>query len=196
MRLSAWRHYLRARVQMFLRRPEAALAAYRAALAADAGCTGAAHAIAFLLAERGHYAQAETTLRQVVLAAPGNAAAWFNLGYLCERQAKTAQAIAAFNQAVSIDPKHDRAWYGLGHSQAESGNDHAAVTAFERAIQINPMAWHAWSALGRCYHRLQQPDKVHDVAAHLNCYQRRLARQLIHDTGRTDLTHLIADLRD
>ena len=196
MNLDAWRHYLRARVQLLLRSPDSALSAYRAALVSDPGCAPAAHGLAYLLAERGQYAEAELALRQTLLAAPGNATAWFNLGYLCEQQQKTDEAITAFREAVRINPKLDRAWYGLGQCYVTNHDDSAAVPAFERVIQINPMTWHAWSALGMCFHRLQQPDKVRDVATHLNCYQRRLARQLIHDTGRTDLSPMVADLRD
>lgn len=196
MNLDAWRHYLRGRLQLFLRRPDAALSAYRDALAADPACAGAAHGLAFLLAGRGQYPEAEKALRQALLAAPGNAAAWFNLGYLCDRRQNTAEAIAAFSETLRINPKHDRAWYGLGRCHAANGDDAAAVAAFEHVILIDPMNWHAWLALGMCHHRLQQPDKVHDVAAHLNRYQRRYARQLIHDTGRTDLACLVADLRN
>ena len=196
MNLDAWRHYLRARVQLLLRRPDTALAAYRDALAADRGFARAAHGLAFLLAGRKQYPEAERALRQTVQGSPGNAAAWFNLGYICDQQHKTAEAITAFSETVRLKPKFDRAWYGLGHCHVTSHNDDAAVPAFERVIQIDPMNWHAWIALGMCFHRQQQPDKVRDVAAHLNRYQRRLARQLIRDTGRTDLTYLVADLQD
>lgn len=194
MNFDAWRHYLRARLFRLLRKPEAALGACRDALKADPTFARAAHALAFLLAQDKHYAEAETALRQTVQASPGNATAWFNLGYICDQQQKTAEAIAAFSEAVRLNPKHDRAWYGLGHCQTSRHDDAAAVPAFERVIQIDPMNWHAWLALGMCFHRLQQPDKVRDVAAHINRYQRRLARQLIRDTGRADLEHLIADL--
>jgi len=195
MNLDAWRHYLRARLFQLLRKPQAAIAAYREALAADPGMARTAHALAFLLAQDKHYAAAEAALRQSMLAAPGNAAAWFNLGYICDQQQKTAEAIAAFTEAVRLRPKLDRAWYGLGHCHITLHDDAAAVPAFERVIQISPMNWHAWIALGMCYHRLGQTDKVQDVAAHINRYQRRLARQLIRDTGRADLEYLIVDLK-
>ena len=194
MNLDAWRYYLRGRAQLLLRRRPEAIAAYRDALAANPAFTRAAHALAFLLAQDKHYPEAESALRQTVQASPGDATAWFNLGYVCDQQQKTAEAIAAFSEAVRLSPKLDRAWYGLGHCLASRHDDAAAVPAFERAIQIDPMNWHAWIALGLCFHRLQQPDKVRDVAMHLNRYQRRMARQLIRESGRADLEHLIADL--
>jgi len=194
MNLDAWRHFLRARFFQLFRNPSAAVAAYREALAAAPGMAPAAHRLAWLLAGQGDDAGAEAALRQTVNASPGNAVAWFNLGYICDRQRKTDEAIAAFTEAVRLDPKLDRAWYGLGHCHTLNHHDNDAVPAFERAIQIDPMNWHAWIALGLCFHRLGEADKVRDVAMHLNRYQRRLARQLIRDTGRTDLEHLIADL--
>jgi tetratricopeptide (TPR) repeat protein len=194
MNFDAWRHYLRARLFLLLRVPDTAITACRTALAADPGMARASHLLAWLLAEQNDYTGAEAALRQALRVAPGHAAAWFNLGYLCDRQNRAPEAIAAFNEAVRLDPKLDRAWYGLGHCQALGGEDDAAVSSFERVIQIDPMNWHAWMAMGRAFHRLAQPDKVRDVAMHLNRYQRRLARELIRETGRTDLEHLVADL--
>jgi len=194
MKPDAWRRYLRARFFQLVRKPAMAIAAYRDALAADPGMARAAHRLAWLLAARGDEAGAEAALRQTVEAQPGNAVAWFNLGYLCDRRDKTDEAIAAFGESVRLDPKLDRAWYGLGHCHARNRHDTEAVPAFERVIQIDPMNWHAWIALGQCFHRLGERDKVRDVATHLNRYQRRLARQLIRETGRSDLEHLVADL--
>jgi tetratricopeptide (TPR) repeat protein len=194
MNLDAWRHYLRGRLFQLLRNLPAAIASYRDALVADPAFARAAHNLAFLLAQDNRYAEAESALRVATRHNPVNANAWFNLGYLCDRQQKIAEAITAFSEAVRLNPKLDRAWYGLGHCHAMNQDDAIAVPAFERAIQIDPMNWHAWIAMGMCFHRLEQPDKVRDVAMHLNRYQRRLARQLIRDTGRSDLEHLIADL--
>jgi len=195
MNFDAWRHYLRARLYQLIRKPSAAIGAYRDALATDPALSRASYALAFLLAQDKHFALAETALRQGIAASPGDGAAWFNLGYLCDQQHKTAEAISAFTEAVRLRPKLDLAWYGLGHCLARQQDDAAAVPAFERVIQISPMNWHAWMALGLCHHRLGQTDKVRDVVTHINRYQRRMARQLIRDTGRTDLEHLIADLK-
>ena len=194
MNYDAWRHYLRGRLFQSLRNPAVAIASYRDALTIEPAFARAAHALAFLLAQGNQFAEAESALRVTLHHNPENASAWFNLGYVCDRQQHTAEAISAFMEAVRLNPKLDRAWYGLGHCHASNRDDALAVPAFERVIQIDPMNWHAWMAMGMCFHRLRQSDKVRDVAMHLNRYQRRLARQLIRDTGRSDLEHLIADL--
>jgi tetratricopeptide (TPR) repeat protein len=194
MNLDAWRHRLRARLYEFLRRPGKAIAEYRMSLDLDPASAQATRALAFLLASRGQYAEAERCFHAALRLEPERATTWFNLGFMLDKQQQPAKAIEAFQEAVRLNSKLDRAWYGLGHCHTSLHDDTAAVADFERVIQIEPMNWHAWVALGMCFHRLQQPDKVRDVAAHINRYQRRLARQLIRDTGRTDLEHLIADL--
>ena len=127
--------------------------------------------------------------------APRNAAAWFNVGYVCDQQHNTEAARAAFEEAVRLDPKLDHAWYGLGLCHGTRGDHAAAVHAFERVIQLEPMNWHAWYELGMAQHRAYQPDKVKSVVEHLNRYDRHRARKLILDTERSDLAHLVADLR-
>lgn len=191
----AWRHYLLARLWQRLRRTEAAMAAYRTALAADPGFTRAAHGLAYLLGAQQRYAEAERMLRQVLQRSPNDAAAWFNLGFVCDQQHDTDAARAAFAEAVRLDPKLDHAWYGLGLCHSACGDHAAAAAAFERTIQLQPMNWYAWYELGMTHHHLQQTDRVRDVVEHLNRYDRHRARKLIQDTGRSDLLHLVADLR-
>jgi tetratricopeptide (TPR) repeat protein len=195
MNLDAWRHYLRARLLRAFKQPEAALAAYRDALSADPGFARAAHALAYLLAALGHNNDAEAAFRRVVELAPRNSTAWFNLGFLYDKSHKTAEAIDAFREAVRLEPKFDRAWYGLGMALAARGEHHDAAQSFERAVQLQPMNPHAWYQLGMAWHTLHDQDKVKGVVEHLHRFNRHMASQLIHDTGRTDLAHLVSDLQ-
>ncbi len=196
MNLVAWRHYLRARLFRLLRRPHDAVAEYRLALAADRGFARAAHALAYLLASQNRTDEAVQALRDVVRLEPANAAAWFNLGYLLhERGHQADAAVPAFREAVQLNPKLDRAWYGLGLAHAALGGHAEAAKAFERVAALEPMNGHAWYQLGMSYHRLHDADKLKGVVEHLNRFDRRMTRQLIHDTGRGDLAHLVADLK-
>ena len=195
MNIDAWRHYLRGRLFLAVRNTAAAADAYRDALATDPGFARAAHGLAYLLGNRDDYAGAERILHRLLQHTPGDAAAWFNLGYVCDRQGKTDAALEAFREAVRLDPKLDRAWFGLGLRLSAGGEHAEALRAFERVIQLQPMNWHAWYELGMAHHRLHEDDRVRDVVEHLNRYDRHRARQLILDTGRSDLAHLVADLR-
>jgi len=96
---------------------------------------------------------------------------------------------------VRLKPKMDRAWYGLGLCLGSLGNHEEAANAMQRAAELQPMNGFAWYHLGMAHHALRRTDKVAEVAKHLNRFDRKLTRQLIHDTGRGDLQHLVADLK-
>lgn len=194
MNFDAWRHYLRARLLGLLRRNDDALEEYRRAQHADPHAAPIAHRIAFLLTQRGRPADAIRQLEIVIAREPKNADAWYNLGFLRDRVQETASAIEAFRRAVELNPKLDVAWYGLGMAHGARHEYAPAAQAFERVVQLKPMNGHAWYALGMTQHRLQQPDKVKGVVEHLDRFDRHQARRLIHDSGRSDLAHLVADL--
>jgi tetratricopeptide (TPR) repeat protein len=195
MNPDAWRHYLRARLQRALKRPEAALAAYREALRADAGFARAAHACAYLLAEMSHNSEAEAAFRRVVELDPRDANAWFNLGFLYDKSRKTAEAIDAFGEAVRLKPKLDRAWYGLGLGLSKLGKHAEAIQALQQAGALEPMNPHVWYQLGMTHHALHQADELKAVILHLHRFDPKMTRRLIHDAERPDLAHLVADLR-
>lgn len=195
MNLESWRHRLRARVFELLRRRTAALAEYRAALEHDPLSARTHHSIAYLLAGEKRYREAEAHFRQALRLTPENANTWFNLGFLHEQRHETTQAIEAFREAVRLDPKNDRAWYGIGLCLGVRGDHAEAAQALQRAAELQPMNGLAWYHLGIAYHALRMADKVADVANQLNRYDRERARELIRNTGRGDLQHLVADMR-
>lgn len=190
------RHYLRARLFQLLKQPRRAIEEYRLALRFKPDFTAAASALAFLLAGEHRYAEAEPLLRDCLRASPRQADGWFNLGYVCAEQHRDAEAIEAFREAVRLNRKLDRAWYGLGLALAAQANHDEAVTAFEQAAQLQPMNGHIWYQLGMVQHARQDADKVKGIVQHLDRFDRRMARKLVLDTARTDLSHIVADLRD
>lgn len=195
MNYDAWRHYLRARLFRLFRKPDAALAAYRDALICNPRFALAAHGFAYLLSSLGHTAEAETAFRKVVELAPRNSTAWYNLGFLYDKSHKLTEAVSAFREAVRLEPSFDRAWYGLGLSLAAQGDHAGAVKAIERAAQLQPMNPHIWYQLGMAWHTLHDPDKVRGVIEHLHRFDRHMARRLIRDAERSDLAHMVADLK-
>lgn len=194
MNFGAWRHYLRGRLFQRLRRNDRALAEYRAALGYDHRHTRAAHAAAFLLANAKRWAEARDALRAVLQLDPDNGVAWFNLGFAHQHLGETDAAIQALRAAVKHSPKLDRAWYGLGLALAQRHDHAGAVQALESAAKLQPENGHVWYQLGLVHHALHEADKVAGIAEHLNRFARHHARQLILDTGRSDLAHLVADM--
>jgi tetratricopeptide (TPR) repeat protein len=196
MNVEFWRHALRGRLYRLLRRRDDALTQYQAALKHDPRSVRTHHTIAFLLAGQKRYREAEPHLRETLRLQPKNASAWFNLGFLYDQQQGEPQkAIDAFREAVRLDPKLDRAWYGLGLCLASLGDHQEASTALQHVTRLQSSNGFAWYHLGMAYHALGMNDKVTEVVHHLNRFERKLARQLIQNTQRTDLQHLIADLR-
>lgn len=195
MNFPFWRHALRGRVFELLRRPLDALSEYEAALRLDPRSARTHHSMAFLLAGAQRYGEAETHLREAVRLQPKNADAWFNLGFLCDQQHQRQNAIGAFREALRLNPKLDRAWYGLGLCLASDGDHQEASNAFQRVIELQPQNGFGWYQLGMAYHALQRAEKVTEVVHHLNRFERKFARKLIEDTHRSDLQHLVADLR-
>lgn len=194
MNYDAWRFYLRGRLYDLLRQPGRGEEAYRLALAADPGHTGAAHSLAFRLASHGRFDEALSWLGRVVRARPKSADAWYNKGYAHDQLHQTGDAIAAFQEAVKLDPNHDRAWYGLGLACIAAHRLEEAAEAFLKAGMLELTNPHPWYQLGLTYHALHEPDKVKGVVEHLNRYKRHYARKLILDCERSDLAYLVEDL--
>jgi tetratricopeptide (TPR) repeat protein len=196
MNYDAWRHYLRGNFFVWIRQPRVALQAYRDALAADPSMVKAARVAGFLLAEQHDYRGAEAMLRRAVELDPEDAGTWFNLGYACEHAGQRREAIAAFEKAVAFNPKLDRAWYGLGFAHAQLGEHEAAAKALEEAAIQQPMNGQAWYALGMAHHHCHRPERVKEVVEHIVRYDAKMARQLIRETERADLAHLVAHLQE
>lgn len=196
MNFDAWRHGLRARLFTRLRRWDAAIAAYRAALEAAPDDLKATAGLGYLLGVQGRYGEAEPFLRRATELAPQRADLWFNLGFALDKVGRRRDAVAALEAAVRLDAKLDRAWYGLGLAYGALGEHREAVRCLEEATRLQPMNGHAWYALGMAWHHCREPDRVKTVAEHLAGFDPQMARRLIRETGRADLAPLVAHLED
>lgn len=194
MNFDKWKHYFRARFCHMLNNDNAAIEEYSLSLQAAPEFSRAASCIAFIYANRGDFAAAATHFREAIRIEPGNAELYFNLGYSCDKQGERLDAIAAFKSAVLINPKHDRAWYGMGMSHAALGDHAAAAAALHEAATLQPMNSHAWYALGMAHQHLNDPGRVKEIILHLHRFDPKMTRHLIQETGRSDLSYLVADL--
>jgi tetratricopeptide (TPR) repeat protein len=194
MNYDAQRHALRGALMLMFRRNDAAIAAYRAALAADPDMLKALRSLAFLLAEDKHYAEAATLLARATKLVPTDTGTWFNLGFVEEKAGQRRAAIEAFRRAVALNPAMDRAWYGMGIAHAALGEHEDAAQALEEAATLQGMNGIAWYALGMAHHHCHRPDKVKEVAVHMARFDPQRAKKLIQETERADLMHLVAHL--
>ncbi len=193
MSFDAWRHLLRARYFVWRRLSDEAVAEYRAAMKFAPRSTAAINGLAFQHAAREQFAEAEQLFRQSLALKAKQPVICYNLGFMCDKQGRHDDAVAAFDEATRQAPSMDQAWYGLGHAHAAAGRHAAAAAALEQAAKLVPQNPFVWYSLGMAYHCLGDAEKVTYVTEYLNRYDRRMTRQLIIDSGRGDLQHLVAD---
>ena len=194
MNLEQWRHDVRARFFLLTKRPDWALAEYRAALAINPRWVKGWTSSAYLLSKQGQLEEAEHHFAEALKLAPQDIDIHFNLGFVRSELKQYAKAIEAFTEVVRLRPVLDTAWYGMGLAHAALGAHKAAVEAFDHAARLQPMASPIWYQLGMaCYHA-HDPERVHTVIHHVNRFDPKMARRLIRETETTDLAYLVKDL--
>jgi tetratricopeptide (TPR) repeat protein len=119
-------------------RPDAAIDAYRRALALDPTFVPAAVNLADLYRSRGLEKDAETVLAAAVKANPGAAAPRHALGLSYARQKRMPEALAALAEAARLAP--DDARYAYVHAVAlhDSGRRDDAIKALDRGLNRHP----------------------------------------------------------
>lgn len=130
--------YVTGRAAHLARRHEAALAAYRAALARDPAHLKARNGLATLYAERGDFARAIglwQAMTEEGEGADGQASAFLfsNLGYAHFLHGQFEQALAALEKACLLDPLNERAWDHLGGALEKVGQHQRAQQMFRQA---------------------------------------------------------------
>ncbi|WP_167236256.1 LytR C-terminal domain-containing protein [Massilia genomosp. 1] len=134
--VSAEDAYVTGRGAHLARRHDAALAAYRAALARDPAHLKARNGLATLYAEQGDFARA-IALWQAMTGegADGQASAFLfsNLGYAHFLNGQFEQALAALEKACLLDPLNERAWDHLGGALEKLGQHQRAQQMYRQA---------------------------------------------------------------
>ncbi|MEW7849557.1 tetratricopeptide repeat protein [Massilia aurea] len=121
--------------------PDAARAAYGAALQAAPGHPGARNGLATLHAESGELTPAIAIWRDLVTAlvrdaAPDKAYLLVNLGHAHLLDGDHDQARAALERACLLDPLNPRAWQLLGETLGAQGQDERAQQMFRQAAAL------------------------------------------------------------
>jgi len=119
-------------------RPEAALAHYRAAIAAKPDDAFAYNNLGHTLATLGRVDEAVTALSEAVRIAPGNAEAWSNLGNAHASRQRWADALAAYERALAARPSFADAWSNAANVMLLTGRRDDAIGAYERALALDP----------------------------------------------------------
>lgn len=193
MNYDYWRHSARAGLLHFFGRDELAYGEYLTAHR-HAPSAAIARNLGALAAGLGRPADAVGWFEEALRLDPDDADTWFNLGFTRDRQGVLAEAAAAFAEALRHKPEFDRAWFGLGSVEAQRGRHAEAAAAFEEVARRQPMHGEAWYHLGMAHHHADNRDRVREVAEKLRTFDPKRSNQLIRDSGRSDLTHLMVEL--
>jgi tetratricopeptide (TPR) repeat protein len=130
--------YLRGRNLHLERRYDEAIAAYQAALQADAGHVNANNGLAIAYAEQRDFTRAIPIWRRLTQGAnmgSGQATAFLfgNLGYAHFLQGDYDDALVALEKACLLDPLNARAWQYLGETLQKLGQEERARQMLSQA---------------------------------------------------------------
>jgi predicted O-linked N-acetylglucosamine transferase (SPINDLY family) len=144
-------------------REDEAVAALRAACAAEPGLAEARHQLGNALKALRRHAEAAESLRIAASLEPGSAAIWLNLGAACLGLRKADEAVAALRRAIAIEPLRPEAHNILGHALLEQGRCGEAGRSLEEALRLRPGYPAARDNLGRV---LKAQGRAAEAIAH------------------------------
>jgi len=112
--------------------PAGAVAAYRKAIAADAGRLDARVNLGRLLHEQGRHQDAERVYREAIEICGGDALCWYNLAVLLDDLRQRRDAAEAYEEALRLDPSLADAHYNLGLLYEGMGKPQDAIRHMSR----------------------------------------------------------------
>jgi predicted TPR repeat methyltransferase len=115
-------------------RPDAALAAFRQALAVAPALAPLHNNLGLALGQLGQAADAEQAYRAALERDPGYAPAHHNLGEVLQRRGLLAEARACFESALRADPGLTQSLVSLGNTLADLGHLQEAVRCYREAL--------------------------------------------------------------
>jgi tetratricopeptide (TPR) repeat protein len=133
------------------KKPAGALAAYRAALAADPTIKGVYKHYVELVMTGGTPDELVKALTGAIKAGEADAAMYSSLGAVYQKQAAWQKAVEMYQKAMQEDPRNTAVLSSLARCQAKSGNVNEAVISYEQVVAMNPEATEETRDLGDLY---------------------------------------------
>lgn len=116
----------------------AAIEAFGRALEIEPALSGAACALALVLAEDGRWEEAEAALRKALGAAPSAPQVHFNLAVLLERRSAADEALLHYGRAIEVAGYHEGALLNRGALKMRLGRAEEALEDFDVIVRHNP----------------------------------------------------------
>lgn len=115
-----------------------AIAAFRAARAADPGDAGRCQNLAVALKKAGDHAGALAIFSESLALRPGHAGTLANMGSCLIEADRCEEALAVLAQAIAASPDHADAHGNMGVALARLGRREEASAAYRRALRVRP----------------------------------------------------------
>ena len=142
--------------------------------------------------EARQWAEAESSLREAIAAAPKFATGWNALGVALQNQAEPAEARTAFNKAIEIDPALLASYALLTRLEIDSQNWEAASRAASTLIERDKGKRHLDAYLQKATARF----RLNDLAGSESSLNELIAQDRAHQYPRAEyLLGLILDMK-
>jgi tetratricopeptide (TPR) repeat protein/SAM-dependent methyltransferase len=148
---------------------DAAIAAFREALALDPDLPATHYNLGAALQTAGRLEEAAGCYRKTLALKPDHARAHANLGTVLHDQGRIAEAIASYRQALALKPKSPGILYNLGNALRTQGDLAGAVASYDEAVAQQPGFVSAHNNLGTA---LQEAGRLDDA---ISTFRRALA---------------------
>ena len=148
-----------------LDQPEAALAAYRAASAAEPEEGRHQRRAARMLLRLGRADEALAPAEQALALIPDEASSHALLGEVLLRLDRFDAAAEAFARALATEPRHPPILSGYGTALHRLGRPEAAVAAYRAALAAEPENGPLWRSFARFLHQLPPAAEAEAAAA-------------------------------
>lgn len=141
-------------------RPDAAIAAYRAALDARPGYREAWNNLGLVLQDQGELTQALETFEHAIELSGSYVSARLNLGKCLARMGKYEASVGAFQSILKHKPHHRSARLQLAVTYRRSGQGERAVEVYRSLLRDHPRYVRAWYNLGVALGALDRTDEA------------------------------------
>ena len=111
---------------------------------------------AYDLHKRGHYAEAQSAYKQILITNPSDVDELFGVGLLALTLKQNDKAFAIFSKTVDLYGNHCHAFFQRGRIQNQNKDYEKAISDFDAAIAIKPDFFEAISNRGIAYTKLSK----------------------------------------
>ena len=141
-------HYSVGQLYLQQRRPQQAVASFRAVLQQRPEQLGALLSLAVACWEAGLVSESIEHYEQLLARSPQEIHALVNLANIRQLQGDLNESVRLYRRAIEVNPQMTMAWSNLGVALSSQGQTAAAIDALRQAVRLDATLAEAWFNLG------------------------------------------------